>query len=181
MKHNFIVNMMIQRLTSLIGKYARCERGATLVEMTLIVPLLISLSAGVFEFGHLIQNKLLLEAGVRDGARYGARCNTSLTGSPTGMNCISNVRNIAVTGTHDGSGSARVKNWVVGDVTVAIRNDEVAKDPVTNAVLYRSQTSHVQVIRVTTSYSYTGASLLSHLGFGPFTISASHEERFLGF
>ena len=49
-----------------------------LIEMTLITPLMLAISAGVFEFGNLIQQKLLVEAGLRDGARYASRCNSQM-------------------------------------------------------------------------------------------------------
>ena len=168
---------MLQLLKSVLQKFSGCERGSTMLELAVSVPVLVSLSAGIFEFGNLIQKKLLIEAGLRDAARYSARCNTSLTG----LNCSTASQNIAVTGTHDGSGAARVYNWTAGDVSVVVRDDEAAKDVATNTQLYRSLTPFVHVVRVSTSYTYSGTSLLTFLGFGPISIVAAHEERFLGF
>ena len=96
---------MLQLLKSVLQKFSGCERGSTMLELAVSVPVLVSLSAGIFEFGNLIQKKLLIEAGLRDAARYCARCNTSLTG----LNCSTASQNIAVTGTHDGSGDADTK------------------------------------------------------------------------
>ena len=56
----------MRRLLRHLKRFRREERGAILVEMTLITPLMIVLSAGVFEFGNLIHQKLLIEAGLRD-------------------------------------------------------------------------------------------------------------------
>ena len=69
---------MFKGLKSILERFRSDDLGAILVEMTLITPLMITLSAGVFEFGNLIHQKLLIEAGLRDGARYGARCNSQM-------------------------------------------------------------------------------------------------------
>ncbi len=46
--------------------------------MALITPLMLLLSAGVFEFGNHDPPKLLMEAGLSDAARFAARCNSQL-------------------------------------------------------------------------------------------------------
>ncbi len=66
---------MLQQPRRWLSRFRADQAGAALVEMTLIVPLMLTLAAGVFEFSNIIKTKLLLEAGVRDGARYIARCN----------------------------------------------------------------------------------------------------------
>ncbi len=169
----------MDNLKSFVGEFLKCDSGATLVEMTLIVPLLISLSAGVFEFGTMFQRKLLVEAGLRDGARYAARCDSSFTG----LNCESNAQNIAASGTHDGT-TGRVAGWAANQVTVAIRED-IDTVSAGGVLLYRTNydddNTHVRVVRVSTTYTLTGLSLLSYLGIGPLTITAAHEERVIGF
>src|SRR5688572_16566479 len=64
-------------------RFRREERGAALVETTLLMPFLLFTCAGVFEFGNLFYQKLLIEAGVRDAARYVARCTTTFPCSDT--------------------------------------------------------------------------------------------------
>ena len=54
--------------------FAREDRGAVLVETAIILPLMITLSAGVYEFSNAIYTRLLLESGVADAARYISRC-----------------------------------------------------------------------------------------------------------
>lgn len=148
-----------------------------LVEMTLITPLMLALSAGVFEFGNLIQKKLLIEAGLRDAARYAARCRQSFSG----VNCATVAANIAATATTDGTGTARVSGWTAASVTVDL---DYLTVPVTvdanGNQNYRSNEEDVYTVRVSTSFAYTGTSLLSYLGLSPITLTGAQEERYIG-
>ena len=50
----------------------RKERGQELVEFALILPLLLLLLVGIFEFGYVVFVQNTLSNAVREGARYGA-------------------------------------------------------------------------------------------------------------
>ncbi|ESY75789.1 pilus biosynthesis protein TadE [Mesorhizobium sp. LNHC252B00] len=175
--------MMLTVLRSILHRFGCEERGAVLVEMTLITPLMISLSAGVFEFGNLLHQKLLIEAGLNDGARYAARCNQTFN---TAINCVTYAKNIAATGSYDCGGNctvaSRVTGWLPAAVTVDLNHLVIAVtvDPNTGLANYHSTTASVRVVRLETSFTYTGASLLNYLGVGPITFSAGHEERYTG-
>lgn len=147
------------------------ERGAALVEMTIITPLMLTLAAGVFEFSNIIQTKLLLEAGVRDAALYIARC------GGVASDCEDDGKDIAVTGA---GGSARVTGWVVGQVNVTYTDFAVALDPDTGLQNYRSSDANVTTVEVDTAYPYAGTGLWGYLGFGALSLTAAHEERVLG-
>lgn len=144
--------------------------------MTLITPLMIGLSAGVFEFGNIIEKKLLIEAGLRDAARYAARCRPI-----NDAGCMTRAANIAATGTASGSGAQRVSGWSAGAVTVdmdhLITPVTVDEDGNQN---YRSTDENVYTVRVSTSFTYTGTSLLVYLGFSPLTLTGAQEERYIG-
>jgi Flp pilus assembly protein TadG len=157
---------------SLPVRFASDERGAVLVEMALITPLVILLSAGVFEFSNIIHTKLLLEAGVIDAARYIARC-----GGPDEATCDARGANLAVNGDETNT-SPRVDGWLVADVDVNYLSvDAVAED---GTKLYRSNTTEVRVVQVSTAYAYPGTGLWDFLGFGDLTLTAAHEERVMG-
>jgi len=49
------------------------ERGAALIEFSLVLPLLLILSLGVIEIGHLIQTRLVLTNVCREGGSIGSR------------------------------------------------------------------------------------------------------------
>ncbi|MBZ9746308.1 pilus assembly protein [Mesorhizobium sp. CO1-1-7] len=172
---------MLAAFSLILRRFGLEEKGAVLVEMTLITPLMISLSAGVFEFGNLLHQKLLIEAGLNDGARFAARCNQTLN-----PNCATYARNIAATGTYDCGGNcnvaSRVTGWLPSAVTVNLNYlvIPVTTDPNTGLQNYSSSTSSVRVVQLSTSFTYTGVSLLNYIRLGPITFSAAHQERYIG-
>jgi Flp pilus assembly protein TadG len=169
------------RVRRLLTKFRQADDGAVLVELSLVVPFLIALSAGVFEFSNIIHTRLLLEAGVEDAARYMARCPGSWS------DCIASAKNLAVTGTIDGSGDVRVTDWTTANVTVSpdVACSEASSFCIKSTAedgtkLYRSDSGWITIVQVSASIPYTGSGLLAYLGFSPLTLSVSHEERVLG-
>jgi Flp pilus assembly protein TadG len=165
-----------------LREFRRADSGAVLVEMTLVVPFLITLSAGVFEFSNAMHTRLLLEAGVEDAARYIARCYHS---EAVKAGCETAAENLAVWGTVsvDGTESLRVTScdpaWSTAAVIPAYEEHD-AVDPDTGDRTYLSVGDKVHVVSVSTTCSYVGTGLLAYLGFSPLTLSASHQERVLG-
>lgn len=165
---------MKDRLLDLARRFGSNQSGSALLEVTLIVPLMITLSAGVFEFSNIIHTRLLVEAGLTDGARFYARCRHEDADAAT---CATSAQLIAAQGD---SGSARVVNWVPADVTVTYTPIAITIDPSTGLQNYRSTSDHIGVVTLSTSYSYAGTGLLQFLGFSPLVFSLDHEERVIG-
>ncbi|RWM06572.1 MAG: pilus assembly protein [Mesorhizobium sp.] len=173
---------MLGHVLRQLARFSRDQCGAVLVEMTLVAPLMLTLSAGVFEFGNLIHDKLLMEAGLTDGARFAARCNSQIytDAGLAAINCASIATNIAVYGNVAGTGSPRVPNWQTANVTVTIGTG--CHDAVVGGVTqYRSTTAQVCVVQASGTYPYTGIGMLSLIGLGPITLSGSHQERLMRF
>ena len=124
------------------------QRGTVLVEMALIVPLMVLLSAGVFEFSNVLNKRLLLEAGVEDAARYMARCSSDWD------TCKGRAQNLAANGAVSG-GSARLSGWIPTQVEIT-KTPTAAVDTSTtpNTELYLSSKSTVDVVTVSMSYPY---------------------------
>ena len=162
----------------LLSRFRADQAGAALVEMTIITPLMLVLAAGVFEFSNIIQTKLLIEAGLRDGARYFARCDNGSNFAA----CETSSKNIAATGQPTSGGTARVTDWADTMVSVGYAQeiDVAVIDVDTGAENYRSASGVIRVVRVSTAYPYSGTGLWGFLGFGALTIAAAHEERVLG-
>ena len=53
-------------------EFGNDERGAAIIEMAVILPVLLAIGLGVIEFGNVIYSQHLIFNGVRDGARYAA-------------------------------------------------------------------------------------------------------------
>ncbi|WP_292101456.1 TadE/TadG family type IV pilus assembly protein [Mesorhizobium sp.] len=174
---------MLRSIASHLRAFRRDQRGAVLVEMTMITPLMLFLSAGVFEFGNLIHDKLLMEAGLTDGARFAARCNSQMyTDAGLAINCADIATNIAVYGkaTVAQTDTPRIAGWQKANVTVNMAfscTDAV----VAGVTRYRSTTTQVCTVRAAGTFAYTGVGMLALVGVGPITLSGHHDERLIRF
>ncbi|MES0183037.1 pilus assembly protein [Mesorhizobium sp. M0025] len=160
------------KLRQIIRRFQGDERGVALVEAAITIPLVLLLSAGVFEFSKVLNTRLLLAAGVEDAARYMARCSSDWN------TCVTRAQNLAANGAVS-SGSERVAGWLPEAVNIT-PTSFVATDVSTGTQLYLSNKSTVDVVTVSTSYSYPDVGFLSYLGFGALTLSVSHQERVIG-
>ncbi|MCQ8871811.1 pilus assembly protein [Mesorhizobium sp. LMG17149] len=161
------------RFDKIIRRFQGDENGAALVEAAITIPLVLLLSAGVFEFSNILNTRLLLEAGVEDAGRYMARCSSDWA------TCKGRAQNLAANGVV-ANGSARVTGWLPAAVAITTAVSLQAVDVATGTQLYLSSKSTVDVVDVTTSYSYSGSGFLSYLGFSPLTLTVSHQERVIG-
>ena len=167
---------MVRLIARHLRRFRRDQRGTVLIEMAIVAPLMLLLSAGVFEFGNLIHDKLLMEAGLDDAARFAARCNSQIyTQANLTINCATVAKNIAEHGNVGGTGTARVPGLNVTINTSTCYNTV----DVNGVVLYLSTTSQVCVVTASGTYAYSDIGMLSLLGIGPITLTASHQERFI--
>lgn len=151
--------------------------GAVMVETLLILPVIIVLLAGILEFGSVLFKKVELEAGLRDAARYVARCQDYVTGASVYGCSIDAARNIAVYGDPSGSGGARVQG--LAPENIYIPPDRVYQGKQGNTFLY-SGGKDVRVIRLEATFDYPGGPLLRLLGLPLVRMSAFHEEVVVG-
>jgi hypothetical protein len=166
-----------KRIVSRLRRFGMETTGAALVETTLLMPFLLMLSAGVFEFGNLLYQRLLLEGGVRDAARYAARC-PQVAGVT--FDCSdAKAKNVAVYGDPDGGATPRVRDWSTSLVTIARPETANNFDPVDGTYDYRGGPT-ITTIHVETSFTYTGTGLLPYIGFDNIVLNAVHEERYIG-
>ncbi|UCI25788.1 TadE/TadG family type IV pilus assembly protein [Mesorhizobium sp. B2-8-5] len=175
------------KLRQIIAPFRDDENGTALVEMAIVTPFVVLLSAGVFEFSNILNTRLLLEAGVEDAARYMARCSND-PGDPDDPNdpvrikwaaCGDVAKNIAVNGAWTG-GTARVAGWTTGQVEIDTTSTPAVDSATPPNELYLSSTNNVYVVNVSTSYTYPDLGFWSYLGFGALTLSVSHQERVVG-
>ncbi|RWA79337.1 TadE/TadG family type IV pilus assembly protein [Mesorhizobium sp.] len=162
------------KLGHIIQLFRRDEDGTALVEMAIVAPFVLLLSAGVFEFSNILNTRLLLGAGVEDAARYMARC------SGDWDTCKGLAQKLAAYGAVDGT-SARVTGWLPAQVTITPTSTAAVDTTTTPPTeIYLSSKSTVDVVTVSTSYTYPDLGFWSYLGFGDFTLSVAHQERVFG-
>jgi Flp pilus assembly protein TadG len=153
-----------RRHSTILRPLVRDEAGAALVEFSLLAPFLVFLVLGMTEFGRFLYQYQMVLEGLRDAGRYIARLD------PTDATNQSNARNLAVFGTINGSGTARVTGWTVANISFNPQNIS------NSAGTYRGPAT-IQVIEVTTTFNYADVGFLSLLGLGPISVNAAHEQR----
>jgi Flp pilus assembly protein TadG len=143
----------------------RNREGSALVEATVVVPVLFTLTFGVYEFSWVFYNQQLVSSGIRDAVRYASKAASPCDGTIT-----TDVQNLATTGTIDGTGAARVMGWSAGSVTVGCVNID------NTAGTYRGGNS-ITIVTVSTSFTDSSLGFFPYLGLMAPTISVSHSER----
>lgn len=174
----------VSRLRRLAGE----TDGAAMLETIIIAPVVLIFLAGILEFGALLFYKVEFETGLRDAARYLARCQDNPNNpapSTVIYGCtVTAAQNIAVYASKDvpSPGSPRVVGWQPSDVVVdspapILISNPV--DPLTGDSPYRGP-AQIYVVRVSSTISYPGGPLLGLIGFASIPMTAFHEERFIG-
>jgi len=150
----------------------RDSDGSALVEATIIIPVLLILVFGVFEFSALFWQQQLVSAGVRDAARYLAR-----SVNPSASVAETAAENLAVTGSIFG-GTPRAPGWSASDVSVSFKTIENSAGA--NARGSYRGPDVIQIVTVSTSYTHSSLGFLEYLGLPNPVIHVSHSERITG-
>jgi len=172
---------MVERALGRTKSPWRNDEGSALVEATIIMPLLISLFLGVFEFSWYLYNQQLVVSGLRDAARYMTRIeltegnhNPCAQRDPYGVLYTAQAANIATTAETAAGGTARVNGWSAADVTISCLSSAALDEP------YADGSASMTIIDATTRFADPSLGLFSALGLKPPMLSFSHQERFLG-
>ena len=147
--------------------------------MSLLLPVLFILFGGLVEFGRALQQKHVADKGVKNAARYLARvvndgsCPVS-SGNANWNTLEGNAKVLAQKGTLDNNGAYLLTNWTnAGDVTVSVTC-------ISNTAGNYRGFSQIPVITVSTSFAFNDIGMLSLLQIPSLTISASHQQMFIG-
>jgi Flp pilus assembly protein TadG len=143
----------------------RDKNGSALVEATVVVPVLFTLTFGVYEFSWVFYNHQLVSAGIRDAARYAAKWPDPCNGT-----VVTDAQNLAATGQVTSGGTARVSGWSAGSVSVACASID------NSAGTYRGGTT-ITVVTVSTTFADPSLGFFPYLGFTAPSIAVSHSER----
>jgi Flp pilus assembly protein TadG len=151
-----------RRLQGTLRNLLREQGGAVLTETLIVVPFVTLLSVGILEFGNMFWQKEQVETGLRDAARYLARCQTD---EDFAAACSEDTaRDIAFYGTASpgGDASLRVSGWGpdAGDITFTEPEEGV--------------------IRASTSHAFATSPLFELLDMDTMTLDAHHDERYIG-
>ena len=160
----------------------RDGEGSALVEAVIVMPLLLGLFLGVFEFSWYFYNQQLVESGLRDAARYMARIRlTDRNLDPCAQKDANGVlytvdaANIATTAQTAPAGVARVRGWSAADVAISCLSSPALKGGV-----YADGSASMTIVYVATSFADPSLGFFSVLGLKPPLLSFAHQERFIG-
>jgi len=150
------------------------QRGSALIEGATVIPLLIALVFGVFEFSWFFYQQHLVTIGLHDAADFLAR-------SPDPCNAASrawkaeqqHAKNLATHGSLSG-GAARVRGWTAQMVTTKCSK---IVNPVEPNGLSRFRGASVYVVTAATEFTYPSLGFLNLLHLRSPVISASYSER----
>jgi Flp pilus assembly protein TadG len=150
----------------------RNGEGSALIEGAILVPVLLVLVLGVFEFSWLINQQHLIATGIHDAARYVAR-----SANPQDVTIQRGAKNLATTGAIDGN-TARVEGWTIRDVniTYASVNNPVGAKGLTP---FRGG-AVIQSVTVSTTFTVPALGFFGFLGLKPPALTLSHQERVIG-
>lgn len=141
------------------------QRGAIFVEALLIIPVVTIFAIGVIEFGNVFWQRHQMENGVRDAARYWARCRP-------GFSCSDTVaKNIALYGSPTNTGVPRVPGWD-DPSTITLSPATVAGFP--------SDASAYFPVVVGATIPYTASPLFAALQIPQISLSVRHVQRYIG-
>jgi Flp pilus assembly protein TadG len=146
--------------------------GTALIESAIVLPVLLTLGLGVFEFSWLFYQQHLISTGISDAARYIARSST-----PNDLTIQRNAKNLATTGSFNGE-VPRVSGWQAGDLSISYSSVDNAPG-ITGLTPYRGG-SVIESVTVSTTFTAPSLGFFDFLGLKPPTFTLSHQERVIG-
>jgi hypothetical protein len=150
----------------------RNSEASAFLEGAILLPVLLTLGLGVFEFSWLFYQQQLISTGVRDAARYVAR-----SPKPNDLTIQMDAKNLATTGSLNG-GVPRVNGWRPNDVNILYKAVENAPGP-NGLSPYRGGTV-IESVTVTTTFTVPSLGFFGLLGLRPPSFTVSHQERVIG-
>jgi Flp pilus assembly protein TadG len=143
-------------------------QGALLTETLIVVPVVTIFAVGILEFGNVFWQRHQVQVGVRDAARYWARCRQDDV-----FNTCSDViaANLALYGQPTLSTTLRVPGWDDPNLLV------FSALPDRNTL---APGDDGYTVTVTGTHTYTGSPLMRLLQIDAFDFSYTHEQRYMG-
>lgn len=112
------------------------NKGQSMVELALMLPILITLLCGIIDFGWIFGNKLLTSYACREGARYGS----IIASLPTYVTDVENrVKEVAPEMMHDNmtitTQCTEPSNPRDGDIIVDVKYEFILLTPIASTVI----------------------------------------------
>jgi hypothetical protein len=164
-----------------IGGFRKSERGASLVEFSLVLPLLLLFAGGLAEFGLMLHQQQVITKSVRDAARYAARTSFAFKTCPLNSQAewtqlVTDTQTIALRGSINASAPLLLPSW--NNVSmVAVADSCIAPGTLLSPA---GGGNNIPVITVTATVPYAGTGFLGFLGLSSFNLTAAHAQMWTG-
>ena len=144
----------------------RDRRGVAATEFALLLPFLLLLLVGVYEFGTYLSQASSLEKSLRSGAMFAARSALPLT-----QQTLTQVGNIVRKGDPSGEGPVRISGWNDGSATLSVTTRT-----------HSANGEDVELIKLEASVPFEPlmSGFMSRLGFSDLRMRAAHEQAHVG-
>ena len=173
----------METFSTQLWKFENDQRGTALIELAVVLPILLAICLGVFEFGNAIYTRHLIENGIRDAGRYIAGLPYDSTKSALLAANKTAAMNIALTGTSTTNTNYRVSYWnpSAAGFVFNVAYPTVANGPTSCGTTrcYRGPDT-ITMVTVSTDIPYQGLGFLGYFGLSNLTMHVEHEERLFG-
>ena len=146
-------------------RFSKGEDGIVMTEALVAVPFLFLLSVGVLEFGAVLWEREQIQTGLRDAARYMARCQAP-------NDCPANAKNLAYYGNIGGIEPLRVPGWDEDNSPISLTL-EACKDEV-------DDDDEIDCYTATTTHQMVTSPLFGALNIDGISVTLSHKQRSIG-
>lgn len=153
-------------MLSLLNKFFRNRRGAAAVEFALLVPIILVTAAVIIELGRGLAQASAVEKGLRGGAMLAARSSWPLVDSTE----LSNIRNMVMTGTVDGSGAPLVDGWVDTSTVTIVPSTTTINGEEINVVTITAQAPFNELLPGITTF----------IGLSNIIVRSTHAQVYIG-
>ncbi|WP_395670239.1 TadE/TadG family type IV pilus assembly protein [Phenylobacterium sp.] len=152
-----------------LTRLGKDQRGAALVEFSLLAPLLISLACGLAEFGQALRQYTVMQKGARDAAHYLARAPSNPCPAPDAAWTanVTAAKALAINGSVGGT-TPRFKGWTQA-ATITVPAPQCLPNPRLNG-------ADLPRITVTIAAPYADIGMLRSFSLTPITITVSSQE-----
>lgn len=157
------------------------DNGAAIVEFTLALPFLMLLAAGLSEFGLMLHQQQILSKSVRDGARfvsraYVATASCPISTQPEWAQTVADAKNIVLRGNLSSSAPLLIAGFNSPSM-VAVADGCV---PAGSFISPAGIGNNIPFITITATAPYAGTGFLGFLGLSNVSLTATHQEMWVG-
>jgi Flp pilus assembly protein TadG len=172
------MSVVLRRWLAVARSLSHDTRASALVEGAIVMPLLVVLLFGIYEFSWFFYQQHVISYGLRNAARYLARArDPCILNSPSWNEATRIAKNLAATGSPSG-GQDRVKGWSGTQIVVSCSSIENQTFSQSNN-FYRGG-AIVYVVTVATRFVDPSLGFFNLLGLQLPVISLAHSERVIG-